>query len=74
MMLGDTDITKWFQEESELVMTNGGNKLKGLSYNVALKNESFVVRYELSYKRLKCIAKIPKSGLNETSTSINIKR
>ena len=73
MMIGDTDITKMFVEESKLVKTNGANKLKKLSYDVTLKNENFTIQYKYSSKRMKCYAVIPGSGLPEKSIEILVK-
>ena len=73
MMIGDDDITHLFTEESKLQKTNGPNKLKKLSYDVTLRNESFAIRYKFSSKRLKCSATIPKSNLPKKSIEIFVK-
>ena len=73
MMIGDTDITHLFQQNSKLRKTNGASKLKKLSYDVTLKNESFAIQYKYSSKHLKCSAVIPKSGLPEKSIEIFVK-
>lgn len=73
MMLGDTDITKDFQQETTKSVKNGLNKLHRVSYDVTLKNESFAITYKYSSKKLKCVAKIPRSGLPETSLQILLK-
>ena len=72
-MIGDTDITHLFQQESKLLKTNGATRLKKLSYDVTLKNESFAIQYKYSSKHLKCFAVVPKSGLPEKSIEIFVK-
>ena len=72
-MIGDTDITHLFQQETKLRKTNGASKLKKLSYDVTLKNESFAIQYKYSSKHLKCSAEIPDSGLPEKSIEIFVK-
>ena len=73
MMIGDLDITNLFIQDSKLQKTNGATKLKKLSYDVTLKNESFAIQYKYSSKKLKCSAVIPKSNLPEKSIEIFVK-
>ena len=69
MWSGDRDITHLFEKTSNL-RADGDKGLRALTYDVSLKNDSLVINYEYSKKKLECRAQIPDTDLPQVTKSI----